>query len=588
MPRFLTIAWLALGCAPEATEPVGQAERTGVARSVPIYGGTAAADDSLIVGAFPGHDYLVFVKRQRGEPARFMGQLELPLGSEPFRVLVTPERVLVTLRGAESVLSVDRATLEVEQRIWVCPEPRGLARSSDDVLVACASGELVTLSPDLEIRQRWLVEPDLRDVAVTERGTFISRFRTAQVLRVDREQQAVLGRATPVLNKTRQARTAWRMRADEDGSVVLLHEAVALITLGEELLDEAEEVEKEPPPPVYYGPPPHQDDDPVPCPQERLITTHITRMTPGETISVSGPLGFVVQGVDFTILRDTVVVADAAANASRVREFALDRLSDGTACVPSVPMQHDGPIATSVEATDGGLVSLSAGRPSLTYGPQEVFADFSVDFDQVSLTPLAHFTLASPAGIACASCHPEGQDDGHVWQFGALGPRRTQNLAGRLLERAPYHWEGELDSMVELIDDVFETRMRGPRLGAHASEALGEWLHDLPVVRTTPEGPAEDIGRGRELFRESGCLACHNGPAFTDGQLHQVRREQTPKKTPSLLGVGSRAPYMHDGCAPTLHDRFLDEACGGGDLHGHTSTLSGREVDALVWYLQTL
>ena len=57
-------------------------------------------------------------------------------------------------------------------------------------------------------------------------------------------------------------------------------------------------------------------------------------------------------------------------------------------------------------------------------------------------------------------------------------------------------------------------------------------------------------------------------------------------KVPSLVGVGGRAPYMHDGCAATLRDRF--GACGGGDKHGHTSQLSETELGDLIAYLESL
>ena len=57
-------------------------------------------------------------------------------------------------------------------------------------------------------------------------------------------------------------------------------------------------------------------------------------------------------------------------------------------------------------------------------------------------------------------------------------------------------------------------------------------------------------------------------------------------KVPSLVGVGGRAPYMHDGCAATLRDRF--GACGGGDNHGHTSQLSDAELADLIAYLDSL
>jgi cytochrome c peroxidase len=54
-----------------------------------------------------------------------------------------------------------------------------------------------------------------------------------------------------------------------------------------------------------------------------------------------------------------------------------------------------------------------------------------------------------------------------------------------------------------------------------------------------------------------------------------------------LRNLQVRAPYMHDGCATTLKDRF-DPNCGGGDKHGVTSHLTPAEIDDLVAYLETL
>jgi cytochrome c peroxidase len=58
-------------------------------------------------------------------------------------------------------------------------------------------------------------------------------------------------------------------------------------------------------------------------------------------------------------------------------------------------------------------------------------------------------------------------------------------------------------------------------------------------------------------------------------------------KVPSLIAVGYEAPYLHDGCAATLRDRF-GPACGGGDAHGHTQQLTAAQVDDLVAYLESL
>ena len=58
------------------------------------------------------------------------------------------------------------------------------------------------------------------------------------------------------------------------------------------------------------------------------------------------------------------------------------------------------------------------------------------------------------------------------------------------------------------------------------------------------------------------------------------------KKVPSLRGIGARAPFMHDGCAKTLTDRFT--VCGNSTSHGLTQTLGPTEIADLVAYLETL
>ena len=57
-------------------------------------------------------------------------------------------------------------------------------------------------------------------------------------------------------------------------------------------------------------------------------------------------------------------------------------------------------------------------------------------------------------------------------------------------------------------------------------------------------------------------------------------------QVPSLLGLAWRAPYLHDGRAPTLRARF--DASGGGDMHGHTSQLTSAQLDDLVAFMETL
>ena len=241
-------------------------------------------------------------------------------------------------------------------------------------------------------------------------------------------------------------------------------------------------------------------------------------------------------------------------------------------------------IGTSIGITDNGVTVAFAREPGfLMHGQEQLLLDTEIPLG------IMLFSQNAGAGIACASCHPEGQDDGHTWQFEGLGARRTQNLSGGVASRAPFHWDGEFADLQGLMDDVFTERMGGEALRADQVATLTEWLDGIGPERRTPEEPTR-VERGRELFvsPEVGCATCHNGPQLTDNALHTVVEGTIPTKTPSLLGVGLRAPYMHTGCAPTLEDRFTDPACGGGDLHGTTSQLDGRDIGALVAYLQTL
>ncbi|MEO0603308.1 MAG: c-type cytochrome, partial [Myxococcota bacterium] len=209
--------------------------------------------------------------------------------------------------------------------------------------------------------------------------------------------------------------------------------------------------------------------------------------------------------------------------------------------------------------------------------------------DDLTPPPFELFHDTTPAGLSCASCHPEGQDDGHVWNFVGLGERRTQNLAGGLSERAPFHWDSEFDTLDSLMSDVFAVRMGAGFVYPHESDALAGWLDGIRPLRSRPPETGL-VGLGRTVFEREdvGCLTCHQGRQLADAAMHEVRPGDPAFKTPSLLGVGARAPYMHDGCAETLEARFTDPDCGGGDQHGQTSQLSPQELDALVAYLRTL
>jgi mono/diheme cytochrome c family protein len=200
-----------------------------------------------------------------------------------------------------------------------------------------------------------------------------------------------------------------------------------------------------------------------------------------------------------------------------------------------------------------------------------------------------HESANPNASMSCASCHPEGREDGRVWQFSDVGARRTQSIAGGILATAPFHWNGELDGFDSLMTDVFTGRMSGPELEPARKLAAARWIDSIPHVAISPVANVAAVERGKVLFNDAktACGSCHSGARLTNNQSVDVGTLGM-MQVPSLRGLAARAPYMHDGCAKTLEERFTNQACGGGDQHGQTSQLSTEQIADLVSYLETL
>lgn len=580
----------------EAEPPAPDPVATSTWRSVPIYGGTMDATEQLVVAADPTRDLLVFHVKD----SNAISKTQLAAGSQPFRVLIDGERVYVTLRGAGQVAMFDTEGTELGRRT-VCAHPRGL-----DVYrslhVACAGGELVDLDPDtLAITDRTFVGPDLRDVVARDEVLYVSRFRTAQVLKVDANTKAIRSISRPHLERAERfdarARVAWRMVGHPSGGVLLLHQAHS-----EEPID-LELPEEEPKRPDEHGSP-YGDPDTLGCddrPQTRdktgeeppgpLVTSHLTHIRASGSVVTGGRLHLVVAPTDVSVRTGsyTVVGRDLVADSDHSVINVYDpALAEAPGCVMPTSRRQNVGIVTSLAQNSDTTYAYDRERGEFFHESRLYHVDGPHTLAPDSLD-VRVFHDAPGAGITCASCHPEAQDDGHTWVFEELGPRRTQNLSGGLTTRGRFHWDAEFDSLAGLMDDVFTTRMAGRSLADATIDDLGAWLDGIGPVSAQSDAGAEALVRGQELFERGavGCTGCHTGPQLTDHQLHVVRTRGELRKTPSLRGVGTRAPYMSDGCAPTLLDRFTDPDCGG-DLHGSTAGLSLTDLEALAAYVSTL
>lgn len=207
---------------------------------------------------------------------------------------------------------------------------------------------------------------------------------------------------------------------------------------------------------------------------------------------------------------------------------------------------------------------------------------------------------ALEASVACSSCHLEGRDDGHTWQF-PDGPRQTPTLAGRGMKAtAPFHWSGEFPDMQGFLTHTITARMGGKGLSATQVAQLNAFVDGAP----SPENPylqkisADQLARGAAVYNSAGCETCHSGQWLTNNTNADVGSLVTSGinpdnglvmsgglNVPSLKGLARSAPYLHDGSVMTIKARVLKNP---GDKHGVTSNLTDAQVDDLVAYLQTL
>jgi cytochrome c peroxidase len=126
--------------------------------------------------------------------------------------------------------------------------------------------------------------------------------------------------------------------------------------------------------------------------------------------------------------------------------------------------------------------------------------------------------------------------------------------------------------------------------------------------RRLPDGSLDAMAQaGEALFLSPslGCVDCHTGARLTDSAftmptvplLHDVGTltEASGQRlggpllgldTPTLRGVWSEPPYLHDGSAATLLEVLT--AKNPADQHGVTSLLTPLELEQLVAYLESL
>ncbi len=541
----------------------------------PITGGTLAVSASgVAVVAAAARDRISLVDL---DGAAVIGEVEAP--GQPGRVVIDEARgrAWVALRRGGAVMTVSLADLSTT-RHPVCAAPRGLALDGDRLHVACAGGALWTLDATGSVQRTVAVAPDLRDVVVAGGRVHVSRFRAAELITLDADG-AIVDRRAPATHdaffshRPTAPTVAWRTIVTPDDRVMMLHQRSQLSTV---VVTE----------PGGYG----GGGVFIEGCDDALVTTALTAFdpAPGTAPTDLGIAQRMRLAVDVAAIGTDVVIAAPGNDPGRAQEDAVVRYTLGTderfrgCIVPNGRYDLTGEY-TAVAVHDGAIVAQRRAPPGLVVGGVDI------PLHGAYIPDAGHdlFHKDTGGGIACASCHPEGGEDGHAWLFEDHGLRRTQELRGGVAGTAPFHWTGDMRDFAHLMDEVMTHRMGGPQVPRAYADALLAWIDAQPAEQVDPIEPG-DVAAGAALFADPmvGCAGCHNGPRLSDGQRYDVGTGGH-LETATLLGVGRRASVMHDGCAGGLAERF-DPLCGGGELHGRTAHLSSDEIADLIAYLATL
>ncbi len=537
----------------------------------------AISGGTLLVTRDGDHAYVSDPDRDRVVVASFgtgtTRTIQLEPGDEPGRLVEDDDgAVHVVLRGSSALLTISSSRT---RRVGVCRAPRGVAydAGSGQLHVACATGELWSLDAGAGAVERVIdVAPDLRDVVVRGERLFVTTFRRPELLVLDADG-AVAARHALGSEIGASPTVAWRMIELPSG-VAIVHQQSSNREI--DLAPSTDLSE-----PSFGG-----TYTATSCAEVLLhsMVTTFEEGAGGELVRKTAVLGPFALPVDVASSPDASELAVVSAGAGGVTR--VPPILGPPNCnlpLPAEPAPGLHPVAAAYAGEDLVVVTRDpvAVHRYLSGGGRQTIDLGGDDVDDAAL--VAFHDGAN--GISCASCHPEGREDGHVWRFLDLGPRRTQTLLGGAASRFPLHWDGDLPTFRDLVKEVMVRRMAHDGLSGQAADAMQAWLGALPELRASHEVDPEIARPGRAAFERAGCADCHGGPALTSEGSHDVGTGGT-FQVPSLRGLALRTPLMHDGCAATIEERF-DESCGGTD-HGDVSGLDDAEYDALLRYLHAL
>lgn len=484
-------------------------------------------------------------------PPKLAVRATVPVGDEPRGVALGDGRAIVALSGEDAVVAVDLGTGRIAARAPAGNEPWHVAFAPDRkrLAVSCA------LSQDVRVLDAGSLEERAR---VPMRGHNLRRLATSPD-----------GAWAYVCNIAERGLAASKENIDR-GWVVAAR--LSRVPLGEEGPREAISLDPR-------GKAVADADGVAVSPDGASLA--VAAGGTHELLLLRLPLPFVAFGgpgdhIDRDLLKDARRFRRLELGG---RPVAVAFSPDGRSVVAANPLAN----ALQVVDFEKGVVAKTIPlggppEPSLARRGEAIFYDGRRSFNQ---------------WYSCHTCHVDGHTNGSTFDTlndGRYGnPKKTLSLRG-VSRTGPWTWHGWQTDFRKAIAHSMKTTMQGPEPAEADVEALAAFLSTLEFA--PPAGPRDEAAaRGEALFKARGCTACHEPPDYTSGEVFLVGLESRDDaykgfNPPSLRGVATRGPWLHDGRARTLeellqkHHRPLKLA--------EKPDLSPEELKDLVAFLRSL
>jgi cytochrome c peroxidase len=214
--------------------------------------------------------------------------------------------------------------------------------------------------------------------------------------------------------------------------------------------------------------------------------------------------------------------------------------------------------------------------------------------------------------FSCYSCHPDGHEDGLVYNMASKDMGRnitnTQSLRD-IAHTAPFKWNGKNQTVYKQDGIRFSTVLTRTEAFSYKDlDAITAYILTgikyPPNLQFNPDGKLTDAQeRGKQIFERSRtkkgveipennrCITCHMPPYYTNRKMADVNTlgaNDDPMQfdTPHLNNIFASPPYLHDGRAQTLEEIWT--VYGSDDKHGVVSDLNKTELNDLIEYLRSL